>query len=144
MLRVGLNPQLRWLPLFCLSGFGWNVQQLFSVFPLHKCLQHAVMNERKQLSISNQHIRVPRKHAFNFAQVPFRCVLVMPSNSVINAELKKKNVYAKVLIFETKNLFTSWIRTRDLLNASRLLYPLSHMAVVFDGMFLEISPLLRL
>ena len=68
MLRVGLNPQLRWLPLFCLSGFGWNVQQLFSVFPLHKCLQHAVMNERKQLSISNQHIRVPRWHAFNFAQ----------------------------------------------------------------------------
>ena len=56
----------------------------------------------------------------------------------------KKNVYAKVLIFEEKNLFTSWIRTRDLLFASQLLYPLSHMAVVFDGMLLEFSPLLRL
>ena len=50
----------------------------------------------------------------------------------------------KVLIFEKKNLFTSGIRTRDLLNASQLLYPLSHMAVVFDGMLLEFSPLLRL
>ena len=49
----------------------------------------------------------------------------------------------KVLIFE-KKLFTSGIQTRDLLNASQLLYPLSHMAVVFDGMLLEFSPLLRL
>ena len=49
----------------------------------------------------------------------------------------------KALNFE-KNLFTSGIRTRDLLNASQLLYPLSHMAVVFDGMLLEFSPLLRL
>ena len=37
-----------------------------------------------------------------------------------------------------------WIRTRDLLFASQLLYPLSHTAVVFDGMLLEFSPLLRL
>ena len=44
------------------------------------------------------------------------------------------------MIFE-KNLFTSGIRTRDLLNASQLLYPLSHMAVVFG---VEFSPLLRL
>ena len=50
----------------------------------------------------------------------------------------------KVLIFEKKKkLFTTWIRTHDLLNASQLLYPLSHMAVVFDGMLLEFSPLLR-
>jgi len=41
-------------------------------------------------------------------------------------------------------MFTSWIRTHDLLNASQLLYPLSHMAVVFDGMLLEFSQLLRL
>ena len=41
-------------------------------------------------------------------------------------------------------MFTSWIRTRDLLNASQLLYPLSHMAVVFDGMLIEFSPLFRL
>ena len=47
------------------------------------------------------------------------------------------------LIFE-KNLFTSWIHTRDLLFASHLLYPLSHTAVVSDGMLLEFSPLLCL
>ena len=51
-------------------------------------------------------------------------------------------MHAKVLLFE--NLFTSWIRTRDLLNASQLLYPLTHMAVVFDGMLLEFSPFLHL
>ena len=50
----------------------------------------------------------------------------------------------KVLTFEKNNLFTSWIRTRDLLNASQLLYPLSYTAVVFSGMLLEFSPLLRL
>ena len=49
----------------------------------------------------------------------------------------------KVLSFE-KNLFTSWIQACNLLNASQLLYPLSHMAVVFNGMLLEFSPLLRL
>ena len=42
----------------------------------------------------------------------------------------------KVLIFK-KKVFTSWIRTCDLLNANQLLYPLSYMAVVFDGMLLE-------
>ena len=50
----------------------------------------------------------------------------------------------KVLIFEKKNLFTSGIRTRDLLNVSQLLYPLSHMAVVFDELLLEFSQLLCL
>jgi len=54
--------------------------------PSIQCLQRTVMNEQKQLSISNRHIRVPSRRAFNFAQVPFRCVLVMPSNSVIKAE----------------------------------------------------------
>jgi len=48
------------------------------------------------------------------------------------------------LIFKKKKLFTTWIRTRDLLNASQLHYRLSHMAEVFDGMLLEFSPLLRL
>ena len=42
----------------------------------------------------------------------------------------------KVLNFE-KKVFTSWILTRDLLNASQLLYPLSYMAVVFDGMLFD-------
>ena len=37
-----------------------------------------------------------------------------------------------------------WTRTRDLLNASQLHYLLGHMAVVFDGMLLEFSPLLCL
>ena len=67
----------------------------------------------------------------------------MPSNSAIKAEFKK-TCTQNVLIFGKKNLFTSGIRTRDFLNASQLLYPLSHMAVVFDGMLLEFSPLLRL
>jgi len=43
-----------------------------------------------------------------------------------------------------KNLFTTWIRTRDLLFASQFHYRLSHMTVVFDGMVLEFSLLLRL
>ena len=47
------------------------------------------------------------------------------------------------MIFK-KSLLTTWISTRDLLNASQLLYPSSHMAVVFDGMLLEFSPLLCL
>ena len=45
----------------------------------------------------------------------------MLSNNVIKVELKKKNVYAKVLIFEkkTKNkLFTYRTQAHDLLNAS--------------------------
>ena len=45
-------------------------------------------------------------------------------------------------IQKKKNQFTTWIR--DLMNASQLHYQLSHMAVVFDGMLLEFSPLLRL
>ena len=67
----------------------------------------------------------------------------MPGNSNIKAEFKE-NVYAKSNDFRKKNLFTSWIRAHDLLNASQLLYPLNHMAVVFDGILLEFSPLLRL
>ena len=49
----------------------------------------------------------------------------------------------KVLIFG-KKMFTNWIQTRNLLNASQLLYPLSYMAAVFDGMLLEFLPLHRL
>jgi len=52
-------------------------------------------------------------------------------------------VFAKSIDIK-KNLFTTWIRTHDLLNASQLHYPLSYMAVVFNGMLLEFSPLLRL
>ena len=68
----------------------------------------------------------------------------MPSNSVVKAKFKK-NVYAKSIdLQKKKKLFTSWIQTHDLLNASQLLYPLSYTAVVFNGMLLEFSPLLRL
>ena len=52
-------------------------------------------------------------------------------------------MFAKVLIFK-KNLFTTWIQIRDLLNASQLHCRLSHMALVFNGMLLEFSPLRRL
>jgi len=142
LLRVGLNPQLRWSTSVCLRGFDRNVEQMFTVFPLHQCIQRTVMNEQKQLSISSQHIRVPRRRAFNFAQVLFRCVLVMPSNSVIKAEFLK-TFMQKVLIYE-KKICSPGIWTRNLLNASQLLYLLSHMAVVFDGMLLEFSLLLRL
>ena len=45
------------------------------------------------------------------------------------SKLDFKNVYEKVSIFR-KKVFTSWIWTHNLLNASQLLYPLSYMAVV--------------
>ena len=85
------------------------------VFPLHQCQQRAVKDEQKQISISNQHIRVARWRVFNFAQVPFQCMLGIRSNSVLNS---KKTCLQNVLIFK-KNLFTIWNRTRNLLNASQ-------------------------
>ena len=60
------------------------------------------------------------------------------------SKLNSKKRVCKSIDIQKKNLFTTWIRTRDLLNASQLHYRLSHMAVVFDGMLLEFSPLLRL
>ena len=53
-------------------------------------------------------------------------------------------MFAKSIDIQKKNLFTTWIQARDLLNASQLLYPLSYMAVVLDRMLLEFSPLLHL
>jgi len=56
-LRLGLNPQLRWLTIVCVRGFDRNIQQLLTVSSLHHYLQHAVKNEQKHLSIiSNEHI----------------------------------------------------------------------------------------
>jgi len=67
----------------------------------------------------------------------------MPSNSgTIKAEFKK-NVHAKKFDFQKKSVH-HLDSTCDLLNASQLLYPLSHVAVVFDGMLLKFSPLLCL
>ena len=59
------------------------------------------------------------------------------------SKLNFKKRVCKKYWYSKKNVH-HWIQTRDLLNASQLLYPLSHMAVVFDGMLLEFSPLLRL
>jgi len=101
-LMWGLNPQLH-----CLSTWFWQ-ECVFPVFYLHQCFQHTVMNEPKQLSISNQHIRVPR----------FRCVRMCCQNWIL-----KKRVCKSIDI--QKNLFTSWIRTRDLIvrwNVSPLLH----------------------
>ena len=60
--------------------------------------------------------------------------------------LSKQNFKKRVCksLFQKKYLFNSWIRTRDLLNANQLHYILSHTAVVFNGMLLELSPLLHL
>ena len=60
------------------------------------------------------------------------------------SKLNSKKRVCKSIDIQKKILFTSWIRTHDLLNASQLHYRLSHMAVVFNGMLLEFSPLLRL
>ena len=62
------------------------------------------------------------------------------------SKLISKKRFCKSIDIQKKRekLFTTWIRTHDLLNASQLHYRLNHMAVVFDGMLLEFSPLLRL
>ena len=105
--KFGLVPQLRWLTTVCLCGA---VHCLLST----PCLQCTVKNEQKQLSISNQHIWVPRWHAFNFAQVPFQCVLGMPVTVVSKLNLKKKCVCIKYWFSKRKKkeLFTSQIRTQ--------------------------------
>jgi len=115
---------------------------VFPDFPLHQCLQHAVMNEPKQLSVSNQHFRVPdyvrlilRKSCFDAC---LECEVTVLS------KLNSKKRVCKSIDSKKTLLFNTWIRTRNLLNASQLHYRLSHMAVVFDGMLLKFSPLLHL
>jgi len=115
--------------------------QLFPVFPLHQCLQCAVMNKPKQLSISNQHIWVPGWHLFNFAQVLVWCMLGMPSNSAIKAGLYK-NVYAKSIDFRKKSVHQLDSSLRPQVNCST--HWATYMAVVFDGILLEFFPLHRL
>ena len=63
--------------------------------------------------------------------------------TVLSNLISKKRV-CKSIDIQKKSLFTTWIQTRDLLNASQLHYRMSHMAVVFVGVLLEFSPLLRL
>jgi len=86
-LRWGLNPQLSWLTTVCLRGFDRNGPQKMTGVP---CLPFTPVpsmhcNERTK-AVSNQHIRVPRLRAFNFAQFLLRCVLGMRSNSVVKTE----------------------------------------------------------
>ena len=95
---MGLNPQLRWLTTVCLRGFDRNVQQLLTVFSLHQYLQRAVMNERKQLSFSNHHSRVPRLCLISLKSrfdVRLECQVIVLSK--LNF---KKMCMQKVLIFE--------------------------------------------
>ena len=89
---LGLNPLLRWLSTVCLRGFDTAV----TVFSLHQCLKRAVMNEQKQLSISNHHSWVPRWRAFNFAQVLFRSLCLECQVTV----LSKLTCMQKVLILK--------------------------------------------
>ena len=67
----------------------------------------------------------------------------MECQVIVLSKLDFKNIHAKSIDFR-KKVYTSWIRTRNLLNASQLLYLLNYMTVVFDGMLLEFSPLHRL
>ena len=103
--------------------------QLFPVFSLHQCLQRTIKSKWKQMSISNQHIWVPRWCVFNFGQVPFWCMLGRPSNNAVKAEFQCKKYNFSTT---TKNLFTTWIWTHDLLNASQLHYPLSYLRCGFQ------------
>ena len=77
------------------------IPQLFTVFSLYQCLEHTIQSEKNQVSISNQYAQVPRSHVFSFAQVPFLCMLRMPSNKL---NFKKKKVYAKCITFENKSV----------------------------------------
>ena len=105
-------------PTVWLRGFDRNApQKMTSVpcLPSTSCLQHAVINEPKQLSISNQHFRVPRLRAFNFAQFPLRYVLRMQSNSIVKTEFWKtclqKYWYSKKICSPTGfEPATSWMQ----------------------------------
>ena len=76
----------------------------------------------------------------NFTQVPFRCVLGMPSNSVIKAEFKK-SVYAKSIYFRKKICSPAGFE----LECKSVAIPIE-LSVLwsFDEMLLEFSPLLCL
>jgi len=87
----------------CKKTFDRNVPQLMTAVtclpstpvPSARCKGQT----KAEMSISNQHFRVPKWRAFNFAQVLFLCVLGMLSDSV-----KKADVYAKSIIFWTKKI----------------------------------------
>ena len=57
--KFGIEPTAEVVDRCYLRGFDRNAQQLFTVFSLHQCLQHAAKNEQKQLLI-NHHSQVPR------------------------------------------------------------------------------------
>ena len=96
--------------------------------PLHQCLQHSVKDKQKQMPISNQHFRVPRWRAFNFAQVPFRRMLGI---------LKFKNMYAKVQFSGKKIVHQLGFELPTLILKSLLFYQLHNMYfLVCNGMLL--------
>ena len=99
--------------------------------------------QTKQLSISNQHVRVSRWSAFNFTQVSFQCVLGMPSNTGNQSWILKKHVCKKYW-FSKKNLFTNWIWTTSSWIQVSWTTHWAISAAVFDGKLLKFSPLLHL
>ena len=108
-----------------------NSQDFFVVFRTldHRTKLPLVWGSFRLASNSNHHSRVPRWRAFTFPQLPFQCMLGMPSNSAIKAKFQKRA--SKSIDFWKKNLFTSWIQIRDLLDASQLHYPLDYVCFGF-------------
>ena len=71
-------------------------------------------------------------------QSRFHACLECQVNIAIKAGLLK-NMYVKSINLQKKNLFNSWIRTRDLLNASQLLYQLGYRCCCgFNGVLLSV------
>ena len=103
---------------------------------LHQCLQHALKDKQKQISISNQHFQVPRWSAFNLVQVPFQCMFGMPSESVMKIKVQKMCMQ-KVQVSNKKKFTPTGIRIPYFMLESQLFYQLCHMCfVVSSGMLL--------
>jgi len=136
------TPQLRWLTTVCRSGFGRNVQQLFTVFSLHQCLQRAVMNESSyQLAINifefpDDVHSISLKSHFDAC---LECQVTVLSKLNFKKHASKKFWFWKKICSPAGfELATSWMQV------SCSIHVYSHTAVVFDGLLLEFSPLLRL
>ena len=76
-LRLGLNPQLSWLTAVCQSSFDRTITAVL-------CLLSTPVPSTCCKGQMKADITIVE---FNFAQVLFRCVLRMPSNSAIKAVL---------------------------------------------------------
>ena len=79
-----------------------HVQQLFTIFSLHQCLQRAVKNKQKQLSISNQHVWVSRWCVFNFVS---KCASNDDAKLTIKkSTYKRYEIYVSLAGFESMAL----------------------------------------